>query len=253
MKKFYCLVCLLFFFPRIAAANDGYDDFFEFKIALYNLVSAEETKKILEKYKTSLESMVFTEEEKLTLTNLFVLEEIGFLKAEDGKPESKKIYKLLMQQNTATEKFMQGKKKNAVAPWLLLSWADIKSRLTSFLSGQDMYKEAFASKELYEFVLKNNKQFSPAHISFGLWLFFAPPISGGGYDAALKEFSNAVSYAKNKNEKYYALCCRSQVYTALEQTKKAEEDLREAHSLIQNENFTNIIIEMNTHDKLFFE
>ncbi|WP_024469943.1 hypothetical protein [Treponema pedis] len=252
MKKLASIVLILFFLPLIAAA-DIYDDFFAFKIELYNQADAQGSKTFLEKYKTSIETMTLTEEEKLTLVNLFILEEMNTLKDENGKPESKKIYKLLTQQNTATEKFMQGKKKNAVTRWLLLSWADIKSRLTSFLSGQDMYKEAFASKELYEFVLKQNKKFSPAHISFGLWLFFAPPISGGGYDASLKEFSNAVSYAKNKNEKYYALCCRSQVYTALEQTKKAEEDLNEAHSLIQNENFTKIIIEMNNHDKLFFE
>lgn len=253
MKKLYLILLVSLYLPIVIFANSVYDDFFEFKIKLYNQLDLNASKKFLAEYKQTIETQSLTPEESLTLKNLFVLEEINFLKNEQGVPESKKIYKLLVKQNKATEGFINGKKKSDVNSWLLLSWADLKSRLTVFLSGQNLYKEALISKELYQFVLKKDKNFSPAHIAYGLCLFFAPPISGGGYDVALKEFTNAVSSAKNENEKYYALCCRSQVYLALEQPKDCAADLEQAHALIADENFTKIISEQNKNDKLFFE
>ena len=101
--------------------------------------------------------------------------------------------------------------------------------------------------------LKRNKKFSQGHLSYGMWLFFAPPIAGGGVSAALKECSKAVSYAVTPEEKYFALLYRSQMYVADENEKKAAADLRAAHELFPQETFTQIVNEGNKNGKLFFE
>ena len=92
---------------------------------------------------------------------------------------AKQNYRLLNEQDDRCKSFMEGKKDSEVNVWLLVGWADIKSRLTGFLSGQMMYDEAFRSQQLYAEALKQNKKFSQGHLSFGLCLFFAPPIAGG--------------------------------------------------------------------------
>lgn len=253
IKKMSCILLALFLLPVFLFADAVFDDFFEFKIKLYNQHDTAAIEKLITEYQASINKKSITEEQKLALTNLLILEKISTVKNDAENAGTKQVYKLLTAQNNATNNFMKNKKTADANVWLLLSWADIKSRLTAFLSGQDMYKEALAAKDLYQFILKKNKKFSAAHVSFGLWLYNAPPIAGGGYEASLKEFSNAVSSAKNVNEKYYALCCRSQAYFALGDTKKTDADLAEARTLIKDEAFTTVIIEANKNDKVFFE
>ena len=116
-----------------------------------------------------------------------------------------------------------------------------------------LYDEALRSRHLYEEALKQNKKFSQGYLSYGLWLFFAPPIAGGGSDAALKAFSKAVSYSNTPEEKYLALLYRSQAHVAAENQKKAAADLRAAHDLFPKETFTQLVSEGNKNGKLFFE
>ena len=147
---------------------------------------------------------------------------------------------------------MKDKKISAVSPWFLISWADIKGRLVAYLSGSSLYEESNKSKELYQYALKKDKKFAPASISFGLWLFFAPPIVGGGYENSLNEISKAVSNAKNNYEKYLALIFRSQVNFALENFELSQKDLKDASILIPDETFTLFIEELNKNGKIFF-
>ena len=230
-------------------AQEAYNNFLQFKIDLYNAESKEAIQSHIEAYRKKIEASNLTEEEKLTLFTLLTVEQTDMA----DKANAKQNYLLLTEQNDRCKAFMEGKKGSEVNVWLLVGWADIKSRLTGFLSGQTMYDEAFRSQQLYAEALKQNKKFSQGHLSYGLWLFFAPPIAGGGSDAALKAFSKAVSYANTPEEKYLALLYRSQAYIALENPKKAAADLRAAHDLFPKETFTQLVSEGNKNGKLFFE
>ena len=154
-------------------SQEIYDNFYKFKAELYNTPS-EKTAAAIDEYGNKIEKMQISEEEKLTLQNFLVLEEINLLNRD--KNNKKKIYLMLKKQNEESAAFMQGKKNSKADKWFLLSWADIKSRYIAFLSGQDIQKEANDTKMLYLAALKKDKKFAPASISFGLWLFFAPPI-----------------------------------------------------------------------------
>ncbi|MGP1455131.1 MAG: hypothetical protein ACTTJ7_05140 [Treponema sp.] len=234
-------------------AQEIYDDFLHFKVELYNAESEQAMQTKLSDYKQKLDSARLTEEAAVTLRTLFTLEQALFEKDANGKKNAKDTYLLLTKQDKACKAFMANKKNSEVNAWFLAGWADVKSRLTAFLSGQDMYTEANIARKLYLDALKQDKTFSSGYLSYGLWLFFAPPIAGGGEDAALKEFSKAVSYAKTPEEKYLALLYRSQAYVALEDAAKANADLRAANALIPNERFTQTVIKGNKNGKLFFE
>lgn len=234
-------------------SGDVYADFLRFKCGLYNAGTDQERRAMLAEYKNKLDSSALSEEEALALNTLFVLEQAVFEKDASGTQNKKELYVRYTKQNEQCKAFMEKNGTAPVSPFLLSGWADIKSRLTAFLSGQDMYTEANAARKLYLQALKNDKKFSQGYVSYGLWLYFAPPIAGGGAEAALKECTKAVSYARTPEEKYLALIYRSQIYIALEDEKKAAADLHAAAALIPNERFTRIIMEDNKHGKIFFE
>ncbi|MGP1438482.1 MAG: hypothetical protein ACTTKH_05360 [Treponema sp.] len=229
--------------------GDVYDDFNKFRISLYNKENVEEVNKAFDEWENNFTKQNLTDEEKITLKNLFVLEKLSIL-----KDEKKKVYKLLIERDKESTKFIEGKTIAKLGKWFCLSFGDIKSRLLSYVSWLEAYNASKLAKQYYEDALKKDKNFSQAHISNALYLFFAPAIAGGGYEASLKECNLAVSSAKNNEEKYLALIFRSQVNFKLKHIKEYEEDLKLAHTLIANEIFTKQITMQNKENaKVFFE
>ena len=249
MKRLFLSLCVIFmYFPNLLTA-DIYDDFISFRVSLYNKENTEELSKALDEWEKDFASQNLTEEEKLTLKNLFVLEKISVLKNDE-----KKIYSLLTAQDKECSKFMEGKSTAKVGKWFCLSYGNIKSRLILYASWLEIFNISKLVKQYYDAAIKKDKNFSEAHIANALSLFFAPSIAGGSYEAALKECNIAVSSAKNNEEKYLALLFRSQIHFELKHTKEYDEDLKLAHSLISNEIFTQQIAKQNKEDdKIFFE
>lgn len=248
-KGMLLFTILCFCIGNAGFSQETYNDFLQFKMRLYNTESQTERQAQCEKYRTKIETAGLSVEETLTLLSLLTIEQADMT----DKSRTKEKYMLLSEQNARCTAFMAGKKNSAVNERLLTAWADIKSRLMAFLSGQELYNEAFLSRQLYTDALKKNKKCAQGYLSYGLWLFFAPPVAGGGHEAALKEFSKAVAYSKTSEEKYFALLYRSQAYSALENEKKAAADLRAAHELFPNELFTEFVAQGNKSGKLFFE
>ena len=249
MKRLFLSLCVIFmYFPNLLTA-DIYDDFISFRVSLYNKENTEELSKALDEWEKDFANQNLTEEEKLTLKNLFVLEKISVLKNDE-----KKIYSLLTAQDKECSKFMEGKSTAKVGKWFCLSYGNIKSRLILYASWLEIFNISKLVKQYYDAAIKKDKNFSEAHIANALSLFFAPSIAGGSYEAALKECNIAVSSAKNNEEKYLALLFRSQIHFELKHTKEYDEDLKLAHSLISNEIFTQQIAKQNKEDdKIFFE
>lgn len=228
-----------------------FEDFYRFKTELYNAEKGK-TGSLIKDYKEKAALLTLNEEDGLALNNLILLEEITFLHRGSGSVK-KTVFRLLKNQNDLCAAFMKGKKNKQAGKWFLLSWADVKSRLSEFLSSEELYIEAGNTKALYAQALRKDKRFSPANLSYGLWLFFAPPVAGGGYENALAEMTKAVENSKNNYEKYLALVYRSQVNAAMEYLKEGEKDLQEAAKLIPDEIFTQIVREINKNGNIFFE
>ena len=239
---------MFFLFSAISFLQaDIYDDFYSLKVKLYNTKEQEAISSSILEFKNGAESA--SDEEKLTLQNLLILEETNRL---NKKKDAKKIYKLLKAQDKASQSFMKNKKNVEFGKWFLLSLGDIKSRLVSYVQGLDAYNMSTIARQYYKDALAKDNNFSPAYVSDALWLLFAPPIAGGGYENALNEFNLAVSSAKSNEEKYVSLIFRSQVHFKLGNIKEWQNDLEMASSLIKGETFTQYIMKLNNETKKIF-
>lgn len=234
----------------LAHAQNMVDTINQLKTELYLQTPTDDPLSVIDsfesKYSQSYKS--WSDEDKLIFDNTLVWEKAYFLPKEDAK----EVYILLQGQDFSCEEFFKGKKLKDVDSMFLISWADIKSLLIPFLSGMDLYEESMKAKDLYNDALKKDKKFSPALRSYALWLFFAPPIAGGGYDSALKQMSLAVQYAQTDIELFLAFCYRSQVFFAMGREEESLEDLEKAYSLFPDEILTSIMREANANDKNFF-
>lgn len=240
-RSFFCISAL-----SGAFSFGAYENFEKEKVAFYQLTNEERLVKLNEA-ESKIDEKSLSAEEYLALSSLIALEKINCMEDEKEK------YLLLEKCDNENCLYMKGKKLSSFNKYFLLSCADIKSRCLAYLSTQNQITQSAEAKKLYGIALKKDKKFSKAHMSYALYLYFAPPIAGGGYEVALKEATRAVSSARKDYEKYFSLCFRSQFYFAKGQKEKAEKDLQKAASLFAGETFTSVIREMNANGKLFFD
>jgi ribosomal silencing factor RsfS len=191
------------------------------------------------------------EEEKLICENMLLVEKLNFSSVEDNA-DLKKIFFIDMNElSKKNQKYMDENKK--VDKWLLVSYSDLLVRLMSYQSSKEMYKISMQTKKYYERALKIDSKFAYAYNSYGLWLYFAPSIAGGGLDVAYKNITKAVKYAADKSEQYLYLLNRSQILYRMKRINEYEKDLKSAHALFEKENFTDKLREMNCNEKILFD
>lgn len=247
MKKILSTLAAFILFSLALQAESLYEQFGKMKVKLYSLPNEERLNE-MEDFESALtKDEDMAEEERLYMSSFLVLEKVNAMESEKEK------YLLLENQNAKNSLYMKDKKLSELSALFLLAVADIKSRRLSYISGQEVMKEAGLVKELYLQAIKKDKKFSPARLSYALYLYFAPPVSGGGIDNSLKEFSRAVACASTLSEKYFSLCYRAQVYFKTGQRKKGEKDLESAHALFGEECFTDVIKDFSSNGKVFFE
>ncbi len=249
MKKLF----ILFFFSIITSLllADVYEEFFIFKVKLYNSAGAENEESIFKEWDSHFSDMDLNEEDRLAVQNFVAIEKANLMK---GAKSEKQIYKMLKEREVASLKYIEKKKRENVGKWFLLSFGDLKNRLLSYASWISVYSESTEAKKCVADALKKDGTLSPAYISQALWLFFAPVIAGGSYDGALKSLNSAFSCAKNDSERYLALVFRSQVHFKMGHTKECSADLKSASALVSPETFTKYIQKLNSEKgKVFFE
>lgn len=193
----------------------------------------------------------YSEDTYLTIENNLILEKINFLSDNEKSNETK--YLLLNNQSLKNELFVKDKNQRSFSSDYLVSLADIKTRLLSYLSSSKMYSESAAAKNLYLKALKKNGKSCVALTSYATWLYFAPPIAGGGYSEALKIYSKAEKYAQSNEELFFAIVYKSQALFSLNKKNEAIKELEKAHNLFPSENFTKVIGEKNEKGLSFFD
>lgn len=217
-----------------------------FRKSLYCASNETKILELLNFYENKINSYT-SEEEKLFSRNVYLLEKSNFLQTEENKKE---FYYEFFRQNDLNLELID--KKNCSSDFYAIS-ADLISRLVSFSSGGEQIKLSSKAKELYKKAKKIDKNNFNASIGYGLWLYFAPSIAGGGFDSSIKELSKAIKYAKSDFEKYIAQIYRSQVFYKLGKIEKYNKDLQMAKNVMPDECVINFIIERNKNGKLFFE
>lgn len=194
-------------------------------------------------------SVETSEEDILACENILLIEECNFSPSDSDAKKS--LYLALRAQNDKCEVYANDHKNNSV--YFLTSFGDIKVRLLEFLSSADMIQESMKAKQLYTKALRISKRSSYALTSYALWQYFAPPISGGGYNTALGTFNKALNYSRTDRDKYFAYIYRSQLYFSMRRNNDSSNDLEAAHRIVSGEQFTAIIREENEKGKTIFD
>ncbi|UTC64494.1 hypothetical protein E4O00_12095 [Treponema sp. OMZ 788] len=104
------LVILLVILSFSLHSQEIYDNFYKFKAELYN-TALEKMEASIAEYREKTQKMQISEEEKLTLQNFLILEEVNLLNKDNSN--KKKIFSKLKTQNDKSAVFMQGKKEFA--------------------------------------------------------------------------------------------------------------------------------------------
>lgn len=192
-----------------------------------------------------------SEELYLTLENNLIIEKINFtLETETSKKE---IYLLVNNQSVKNDLFLKDKIIKQLSNDYLVSIADLKTRMLNFLTPSKMYSESMAIKDLYLTALKKNKKSSNALLGYGLWLYFAPPIVGGGHQESLKKIIEAEKNALYSEDLYFILLYKSQLLFVMNRMDDYVKTLENAHNLIPSEVFIKDIEEINEKGSVFFD
>lgn len=205
-------------------------------------------KRFVDDLKKSSEKI--SEQTKLIIQNLLTLDEIPIMYKNN---QAKKVYLVVTKQERACKNFIEkNNKSKTLDKWLYVTCADILSQGLAFTARDKIVEKSSLAKTYYLTALKIDNKFSPAYISYGLWQYHAPAIAGGGLDASLKSFNNALAFAKRKNTRYLSYIYRSQVYFAMNRNKEWDADLKAAHAVFpyKGETFTSYVREKNTKQGL---
>ena len=234
-------------------AKNIFEDLSEIKISIYSQKTFAACGKLVAKYDENIKKIKtqMSKEKLLAAENVLAIERTNFFYATPDLDE--KILAVLNERNDTCTQFVANKKLKQLDKAFLVSFADIKIRRLRFLQKKEALNESMYAKKLYEAALHQDKNFSPAHTSYSLWLFFAPPIAGGGYKAAFKEASKGIESAQNNAELFFALLYRSQIFFAQKKEKECKTDLDKAHALFPYENLTPLVREVNQSGKNFLD
>jgi hypothetical protein len=250
MKKIFLVAACILSANALFSENPA-ESFLSKRFDFYIYNTSQETLAQIHAFRESAGGLALAEEERLSLENLLLLEELNF--SGDSDAEKKRLYPLLNEQSLKNGNFLNGKRIASLSVIFLVSCANIKVRILEYLPAGQAYGESMAARDLYLQALRKDRRSSYALANYALWLYFAPPIAGGGYDPALKTMSRALNYATDKKEKYFILVYRSQIFFAMKRKNDCAGDLAQARSLFPAGNFTEIAEELNEKNKSLFD
>lgn len=252
-NKIICLILLNLLASTYSNECIDMMGFKKCKISFYCNNNITEVQKSIQDNLNTLSSQKdkISEELYLTLENNLVIEKINF--TPDNDTSKKEIYLLINNQSVKNELFLKDKNIKKLTSDYLVSIADLKTRTLSFLTSSKMYSESMTIKDLYLTALKNNKKSSNALLGYGIWLYFAPPIVGGGYQESLKKIIEAEKNSVYDEDLYFILIYKSQVLFVMKRKDEYVKTIEKVHNLIPSEVFTKDIEAINEKGSVFFD
>lgn len=235
MKKLTFLSIFLFFLSfnvfaqkTISTKAQNYiDSFMNLRMELTRFKDGKDANKELNKYKNENTYSDFSEEEKLIIDSFYLLEKYNYIW--EDKSNDDILQKELLALAEKNEKFMKNHKDN-INDWLYVVTADLYSCYMSYSPFSSGLKYGMTVKDYYLECLKINPKNSYCLTHMGQWYYWAPGINGGSEKKALQSFLDAVTYARNNAEKFYAYMFLSQMYYEKKDKTNASANLAKAKS-----------------------
>lgn len=250
--KFFALFGL-FIFSSINIYSYSFNqntinDLYNLKTTLYLANTDFDYKTYIENFYSSQKQKNLSEQEKYTVHSEILIQKLNFIQDKQVKKET--ILEMFELQSQI-ENFLTEQKD--LSEYLLTTYADLESRLISNMSGGEMYKMSMESKRMYLKAISINKKFAPAYCGYGNWLYFAPSVAGGGYNAALKQFTKAIKNSTKDFDLFINYIYQSQVYLKLGNKNLCEKSMEKAEKIFPENNLTKLIRIKNEKGKCFFD
>lgn len=257
LKKYFnikfCIFFGLFIFSFMNIYSYSFNqntinDLYNFRQTLYLANADFDYTTYIENFYSEQKEKNLSEQEKYTVYSEILIQKLNFI--QDKKTKKETILEMFEHQSQI-ENFLT--KQKDLSEYLLTNYADLESRLISNMSGGEMYKMSMESKKLYLQAISINKKFAPAYCGYGNWLYFAPSVAGGGYNAALKQFSKAIKNSTKDFDLFINYIYQSQVYLKLGNKNLCEKSMQKAEEIFPGNNLTKLIRIKNEKGKCFFD
>ena len=123
------------------------DEVLDLKFELYQAESTEKALETINEFMATIDEKDFKNyEEYLAAKNIIGLEALNF---SDPEANAQENFALLDSLHSTSDAYIADKNVKRVNKYLLVSLADVKSRILEFLSTKDMYKQSMVAKDLY--------------------------------------------------------------------------------------------------------
>lgn len=159
-----------------------------------------------------------SEEVQLIIENYLVIEEYTCLDEID--PDLPALKTMLETQIKKNEEWFETHKSDEINSWLYCSYSGLISNNLKYLGWLAKIEQGLLVKEYLEKALEQNPDMAFAQMGLAFWYFYAPVISGGSVNTALKFYEQAVSNARNDAELFMAEYYLSQCYFHKGKTKE---------------------------------
>ena len=213
----------------ISANGQKYiDNFMKLRMELTANKEKKDAVKALNSYKASNPYANYTNQEKLIIDSFYILEKYNYTWEEKGTEAALK--KELISQADKNEAFIKNNKNNT-SGWVYVLTADLYSCYMSYSPMSGAMKYGMTVKNYYQECLKIDPKNSYCLTHMGQWYYWAPGINGGSNKKALQSFKDAVTYARNDADRFYANMFLSQMYFELKDKASAKTYLSKAETI----------------------
>lgn len=148
-----------------------------------------------------------SEQEKIVLDNLYILEEYNYMW--DNKANDEYFIKGFQKQIDISEAYIAN--HTDMKSWIYSTSSDLFSCIMTYNPVSGSLKYGLKIKEYYEKALSIDSKDAYALTHYAQWFYWAPAVSGGGKNKALKSLETALEISNKPCDVFYAEMFISQV------------------------------------------
>ncbi|MDY5123663.1 MAG: hypothetical protein SPE59_07675 [Treponema sp.] len=251
MKKKICILLSLFlisvnlFSKEKVSFNFALETFLDLRVQLTGYEDRNKASDYLHSYwsdfwqKNELDSD--SDQEKIILDNLFILEEYNYMW--DNKANDDYFVSGFQKQIDISESYIAG--HSSVSSWLFSTTADLFSCIMTYNPVSGTIKYGLKIKEYYEKALNLDSKDAYALTHYAQWFYWAPAVSGGGKNKALKTLETALEISKKPCDVFYAEMFISQVLFDMKKYEESSVHLNNALKVYPESYYIKFLADIN--------
>ena len=250
-KSIFFIAAILFFavsesFSLSQTENDYIEKILSFRLSLRTCASADEAIEKIHEFESAEKGAMraLGEEARLVAENMLRTAEYNCEYEKDVK--SPALEPILRPAFTKITSYNAAHSEESLSAIYIISSADVINSMMQFLPQSEAIRLGMQEKKSYAAVLEKNPAMTLALIDSAFWYYFAPAVVGGSKKKAQVFFEDALKYASNDYEKFYAAIYLSQFHFEQKDEKSAKLYLSQAEKVLPGTRYIKFIEKINS-------